>query len=285
MKLQIKLFALLPFVSLTEIQVCYFLENLKAARQKMPAKKKDVQVVTRFTAFFDFALITTSDSNNNSDATNAQPICRLEFDIVAGEKCPKATENFRQLTAGVVTVGEKRAARQATYKGARLLRCTPEMIQLGDTTLNQSNPVNGDGKCQDTVFGTLIEDEAFGVVPHTFGTLSLCNSGPNSNGSQFGIIIGGGPTEDETENGNFGASASASNSNNSSGGSSLSHLDSRHVSLGFLRENDNPASSSNNNNVEALLKLKQVASSLVADRTGRLSGTGSFIIVADCGIL
>jgi peptidylprolyl isomerase len=166
----------------------------------MKRSKKDVPVAQRFTAFLVFTLV----DGAASPAPTSEPICRLEFDICAGEKCPKATENFRQLVSGSVTVGEKRNSRQATYKGTAVLRTTNDIVQLGDTANS------ADGKTQDTIYGALIDDEACGVVPHRFGTLTLCNSGKNTNGSQFAIIA-----NDDVP--------------------ALPHLDKSYVSLGYLR--------------------------------------------------
>lgn len=301
--------------------------------------KKEVPVVTRFTAFFDFALV---DNTNQQQ----QRICRLEFEIISGEQCPKATENFRQLTSGGVTVGEKKSARQASYKGTRLLRCTPEMIQLGDTVpiasllaasssanpvvagtsttaaggQQQSKPDNTssarnqqaqaekdaasaillEGKSQDTIFGTLIEDEAFGVVPHRFGTLTLCNSGPNTNGSQFAIIVGGEALQSSTYQNNNnknqnvivvadGGAAAATDQNQNEVDpvtTNFSFLDNRHVSLGYLKSETNQFAKATSSQGEALSKLHAVASSLAVDKTGRLSATsGSYIVISDCGII
>lgn len=311
----------------------------------MRKNKKELPVVTRFTAFFEFALI------DNANPTNNSRICRLEFEIISGEQCPKATENFRQLTGGSVLVGEKKSARQASYKGTRLLRCTPEMIQLGDTvpiasilssatnannnTSLLSNSVAGggssssplaasgvgaatapagkdnarnqqaqaerdainaaflEGKSQDTIYGTLIEDEAFGLVPHRFGTLTLCNSGPNSNGSQFAIIVGGEGLPPNLQNGSSGAASSDCivNAKNEIDpvATNFSFLDNRHVSLGYLRADANSAApaTARTSNGEALRKLHSVASALAVDKTGRLtaSSTGSYIIVSDCGLI
>jgi cyclophilin family peptidyl-prolyl cis-trans isomerase len=128
-------------------------------------------------------------------------IDRLVFEL-ATDVLPRTCENFKQFCAGVM-VGDKKNQRMATYKGSRFLRVTPEGLQGGDA-LNRD-----DGKGQESIYGPTFEDEALGVIPHRFGTLSMCNSGPNTNGCQFFVCLAqhGAP-----------------------------HLDSRHVSFGKLVE-------------------------------------------------
>lgn len=243
----------------------------------MRKNKKEVPVAQRFSAFLVFSLVDINGGSSSRGGASSEQICRLEFDICAGERCPKATENFRQLVSGAVTVGEKRNSRQATYKGTYVLRATNDMLQLGDTAYS------ADGKAQDTIYGTLIEDEAMGVVPHRFGTLTLANSGPNSGGSQFCVIA-----NEEVE--------------------ALPHLDSRHVSLGFLKGGEEAR--------EQLRKLHDVCCGLVLDRTGvmprgsaaggataaaasstsgaaapdaaaaaAIAGSGVYVVLSDCGIV
>ena len=133
----------------------------------------------------------------------------------------------------------------------------------------------------------LIEDEAFGVVPHRFGTLTLCNSGPNTNGSQFSIIVGG--EGQENNNNDHRNTADDDKSEVDPVTTNFSFLDNRHISLGYLRSEVNPsqfASAVNSSQGEALRKLHSVASSLAVDKTGKLSATsGSYIMISDCGLI
>lgn len=90
----------------------------------------------------------------------------LHSDIV-----PKACENFLALAQGHY------------YDGTKFHRSIPNfMIQGGDPT--------GTGKGGSSIFGDCFEDEFDPKLLHDArGQLSMANSGPNSNGSQFFILF------------------------------------------------------------------------------------------------
>ncbi|KAK3056940.1 Peptidyl-prolyl cis-trans isomerase-like 1 [Extremus antarcticus] len=85
------------------------------------------------------------------------------------DHAPKTCQNFAQL------------ASRKYYDGTIFHRVIPDfMIQGGDPT--------GTGRGGSSIFGDKFEDEIRSDLKHTgAGVLSMANSGPNTNGSQFFI--------------------------------------------------------------------------------------------------
>eukprot|EP00158_Paraphelidium_tribonemae_P005322 Partr_v1_DN27277_c0_g2_i2_m38619 putative PPIases accelerate the folding of proteins. It catalyzes the cis-trans isomerization of proline imidic peptide bonds in oligopeptides (By similarity) len=94
-------------------------------------------------------------------------IIELRSDVV-----PKTAENFRQLCTHQRGFG---------YKQSPVHRIVPEfMLQAGDFT-------KGNGTGGKSIYGDKFADENFELKHEAAGCLSMANSGPHSNGSQFFI--------------------------------------------------------------------------------------------------
>eukprot|EP00929_Paragymnodinium_shiwhaense_P013773 TRINITY_DN121623_c0_g1_i1.p1 TRINITY_DN121623_c0_g1~~TRINITY_DN121623_c0_g1_i1.p1 ORF type:complete len:633 (-),score=122.38 TRINITY_DN121623_c0_g1_i1:56-1954(-) len=105
-------------------------------------------------------------------AVEGESIGHIEFKLFA-DLVPKTAENFRALCTGEIH-GLK------GYYGCVFHRIIPGfMCQGGDFT-------NGDGTGGKSIYGEKFYDENL-KTKHFKGCLSMANSGPNSNGSQFFI--------------------------------------------------------------------------------------------------
>lgn len=87
------------------------------------------------------------------------------------DRAPKTCRNFAAL------------AERGYYDGVVFHRVIPDfMVQGGDPT--------GTGRGGDSIYGAQFEDEIRADLKHTgAGVLSMANSGPNTNGSQFFITL------------------------------------------------------------------------------------------------
>jgi len=129
-----------------------------------------------------------TEPSDASDESNP----RVYFDVTIGgsdagrivmelfaNKTPRTAENFRALCTGEKGMG--RSGKALHYKGSTFHRVIPGfMCQGGDFT-------RGNGTGGESVYGLKFEDEwDSGYIPHAVtGLLSMANSGPNTNGSQF----------------------------------------------------------------------------------------------------
>ncbi|MFZ0791469.1 MAG: peptidylprolyl isomerase [Chromatiaceae bacterium] len=128
---------------------------------------------------------TTATASDNPkvalDVTiDGKPAGTLTLELFA-DVVPKTAENFRALCTGEKGMGK--SGKPLSYAGSPFHRIIPGfMIQGGDFT-------RGNGTGGESIYGEKFADENFTLKHGGAGTLSMANSGPNTNGSQFFITV------------------------------------------------------------------------------------------------
>ncbi|KAK9108688.1 hypothetical protein Sjap_016748 [Stephania japonica] len=152
-------------VPLVAAAILIFLVNLPSSSK--PVKQEVVEEVPDIThrVFLDVDF-------------EAQRIGRIVIGLY-GNVVPKTAENFRALCTGERGISGSR--KKLHYKGTPFHRIVSGfMIQGGDI-------VHGDGRGNTSIYGGTFPDENFRIKHSHAGVVSMVNSGPDSNGSQFFI--------------------------------------------------------------------------------------------------
>lgn len=113
-------------------------------------------------------------------AFDGQPVGKIVFELFA-HVVPKTAENFRALCTG--EHGKGKSGKRLNFMGCVFHRIIPGfMCQGGDFT-------RGDGTGGESIYGAKFRDENFQMRHTEKGLLSMANSGPHTNGSQFFITV------------------------------------------------------------------------------------------------
>lgn len=150
------------------------------------------QCIIVFLVLSIFLIFAISYSNRVEDEEHHEITHRVFLDVdidgqrlgrivigLYGQVVPKTVENFRALCTG--EKGKSASGVKLHYKGTPFHRIISGfVIQGGDI-------VHRDGKGYESVYGGTFPDENFKIKHSHAGVVSMVNSGPDSNGSQFFI--------------------------------------------------------------------------------------------------
>merc|ERR1712024_335479 len=133
------------------------IQGFLAQRQQQPKRTK---------VFFRVAV-------SNANGQNVEDYGQINMELF-DEVVPRTVANFMAIASGQNQKG-------FSYKNSIFHRVIPNfMLQGGDFT-------NFDGTGGESIYGPKFEDENFVVKHASPGLLSMANSGPDTNGSQFFI--------------------------------------------------------------------------------------------------
>ncbi len=121
-----------------------------------------------------------------TEAAQAQLAAPQAGDKIAVIETEKGTIKFKLFTDQVPEMSKnfEELANAGNYNGTPFHRVMQDfMIQTGDFTNK-----NGTGGYSYKGEGTVLPDEIVPELKHLYGTVSMANRGPNTNGSQFFIV-------------------------------------------------------------------------------------------------
>jgi len=117
-------------------------------------------------------------------SVDGEVVGRIVCELFAGT-VPRTAENFRCLCTG--EKGRGSSGKRLNLLGSIFHRIVPGFVcQGGDFTM-------GNGTGGESIYGHMFEDENFDIKHDVPGMLSMANSGPDSNGSQFFICTKAAP--------------------------------------------------------------------------------------------
>mmetsp|Transcript_16719 Transcript_16719/g.25114 ORF Transcript_16719/g.25114 Transcript_16719/m.25114 type:complete len:194 (+) Transcript_16719:219-800(+) len=127
--------------------------------------------------------ITTGGGKLQLTSKISEPVLlgRLYFEL-RRDLCPVACANFLSLISGARGVGDDGVPYR--YKGTKLHRVTSDLTFVGGDLLGEG------GACSKSIYGGgFFKDENF-ILRHCGpGVLSMCNMGPDTNGSLFQVTF------------------------------------------------------------------------------------------------